>query len=122
MESLQNIVTHKVSNKKNSHAAVFMIGKQKEQYTIVAGNPINKESMDLIKNKIDKVNPCNKAKNGLKSHYKESVKNASISERGATEPGFVKMATKSEQKLVYSFQDMVDDQFFFAIKLSIGRG
>lgn len=119
VESLQNIVKHADNNSSTSHSAVFMVGKQKEQYTIISGNPMNNESIVIVKDKIDKVNVLDK--DGLKSYYKDIIKNTEISEKGGAGLGFVDMARKSGQKLEYDFHDMGTGQSFFALKSSIER-
>jgi len=119
VESLQNIVKHADNNGKASHSAVFMVGKQKEQYTIISGNPIDNDVIAIVKEKIDKVNVLDK--DGLKAYYKEIIKNTKISEKGGAGLGFVDMARKSGQPLVYDFQDMGNGQSFFALKSSIER-
>lgn len=119
VESLQNIVKHADNNNQANHSSVLMVGKQKEQYTIISGNPINNENIDIVKNKIDKVNELDK--NGLKVYYKDIIKNTKISEKGGAGLGFVDMARKSGQKLIYDFQDMGNGQSFFALKSSIER-
>jgi hypothetical protein len=119
VESLQNIVKHADNHGNTSHAAVFMVGKQKERYTIISGNSMDNKNIDLVKGKIDTVNDLDK--DGLKAYYKEIIKNTKISEKGGAGLGFVDMARKSGQKLVYDFQDMGSGQSFFALKSSIER-
>jgi len=119
VESLQNIVKHANDHGENSHSAVFMVGKQQEQYTIISGNSINNSEIDIVKDKIDKVNVLDK--DGLKAYYKEIIKNTKISEKGGAGLGFVDMARKSGQPLAYDFQDLGTGQSFFALKSSIHR-
>ncbi len=119
VESLQNIVKHAGNNGKTNHSAVFMVGKQDERYTIITGNPMDSGDIDLIKGKIDKVNELDK--DGLKSYYKEIIKNTKISEKGGAGLGFIDMARKSGQKLAYDFQDMGNKQSFFALRSCVER-
>jgi hypothetical protein len=119
VESLQNIVKHADNNQEASHSAVFMVGKQKEKYTIISGNPMNNETIPIVQDKIDAVNKLDK--DGLKAYYKEIIKNTKISEKGGAGLGFVDMARKSGQKLEVDFQDLGTGQSFFALKASIER-
>ena len=119
VESLQNIVKHADNNGKTSHSAVFMVGKQKEQYTIISGNPMNNDVIEIVKEKIDKVNELDR--DGLKAYYKEIIKNTKISEKGGAGLGFIDMARKSGQPLAYDFHDMGNGKSFFSLKSSIER-
>ncbi len=119
VESLQNIVKHADNNGHTNHSAVFMVGKQKEQYTIITGNPMDTGDIDLVKGKIDRVNELDR--DGLKKYYKDIIKNTEISEKGGAGLGFVDMARKSGQKLSYDFQDMGEGRSFFALKSCIVR-
>lgn len=121
VECLQNVVKHadQANNKNPNHNAVFMVGKHEEQYTIISGNPIKDENINVVKDKIDNIN--NLDKDGLKQLYKDIIKTTEISEKGGAGLGFVDMARKSGQKLEYDFESMGDGLSFFALKACIKR-
>jgi hypothetical protein len=51
VESLQNIVKHSdelVDGEMRSHAAIFLIGRETNRYTIMSGNPIRKENIPKL--------------------------------------------------------------------------
>ena len=118
VECLQNIVKH-ADDVENNHSAVFMIGKQDNEYIIVSGNPIKRENVANLKGKLDQINSLDKE--GLKTLYKDIIKNTEISDKGGAGLGFVDMARKSGRKLEYEFLDMEDGDSFFCLKSSIAR-
>lgn len=122
VEALQNIVKHSdelVADGIHSHMAIFLIGKEKDRFTIMAGNPIKKTNMPNLKEKLEHINSLDK--DGLKDLYKEIIKNTTISDKGGAGLGFVDMARKSGEKLSYEFPEMSPDYCFFCLKVNIAR-
>ena len=67
VEALQNIVKHSdelVDGQTRSHAAIFLIGKESNRYSIMSGNPIRKANVDKLKKTLDHINGLDK--DGLK--------------------------------------------------------
>lgn len=121
VECLQNICKHAESfeERQGSSSAVFMIGKDENQYFITSGNPILKEHVDSLTGKLEQIN--NLDKEGLKKLYKEVIKHGSLSEKGGAGLGFIDMARKSGQKLLFDFEPIDDTFSFFTLKTSIPR-
>lgn len=122
VEALQNIVKHSdelVQDNVQTHTAIFLIGKEKGQYSIMAGNPIKKDNMPGLKETLEHINSLDKE--GLKDLYKEIIKNTTISDKGGAGLGFVDMARKSGQKLQYEFPEMSPDYHFFCLKVIVPR-
>src|SRR4051812_36213153 len=72
VEALQNIVKHSDEAKEgtdtNHHAAIFLIGHEKSQYSIMSGNPIKTANIPSLKNALERINSLDK--DGLKELYK----------------------------------------------------
>jgi hypothetical protein len=122
VESLQNIVKHSdelVDGQTRSHAAIFLIGREANKYTIMSGNPIRKANIPNLQASLDKINALDKE--GLKELYKEIIKNTTISEKGGAGLGFVDMARKSGGKLEFEFPEMSADYCFFSLKVNVPR-
>lgn len=122
VEALQNIVKHSdelVDGQIRSHAAIFLIGKEKDRYSIMSGNPIRKENIEKLKEALEHIN--NLDKDGLKELYKEIIKNTTISEKGGAGLGFVDMARKSGEKIEYSFPELNAEYHFFCLKVNVPR-
>lgn len=122
VESLQNIVKHSdelVDGQTRSHAAIFLIGREADKYTIMSGNPIRKGNVGKLKNALENINGLDK--DGLKDLYKSIIKNTTISEKGGAGLGFVDMARKSGGKLEFAFPEMSAEYNFFSLKVNVPR-
>ncbi len=122
VESLQNIVKHSdelVDGETHSHAAIFLIGRENNKYTIMAGNPIRKVNVAALDEKLQHINSLDK--DGLKELYKEIIKNTTISEKGGAGLGFVDMARKSGAKIEFEFPEMSAEYCFFCLKVNVPR-
>lgn len=122
VEALQNIVKHSdelIEGEIHSHTAIFLIGKEKNRYSIMAGNPVRKANMPALKEKLEHINSLDK--DGLKDLYKEIIKNTTISDKGGAGLGFVDMARKSGEKLGFDFPEMNPDYYFFCLMVNVPR-
>jgi hypothetical protein len=122
VECLQNIVKHADDidpAERIRNNAIFMIGKDEHEYVITSGNPIVNDKVEMLSEKLEQIN--NLDRDGLKSLYKEIIKNGELSQKGGAGLGFVDMARKSGQKLEFDFQPMDDTYSFFALKTVIPR-
>lgn len=122
VESLQNIVKHSdelIDGEVHSHAAIFLIGRETNRYTIMSGNPIRNGNIPMLKEKLELINGLDK--DGLKELYKDIIKNTTISEKGGAGLGFVDMARKSGEKLQFVFPEMNSDYSFFCLKVNVPR-
>jgi hypothetical protein len=122
VEALQNIVKHSdelVDGQTRSHAAIFLIGRESNRYSIMSGNPIRKENVASLTASLEKINGLDK--DGLKDLYKEIIKNTTISDKGGAGLGFVDMARKSGEKLEFSFPEMTSEYCFFCLKVNVPR-
>ena len=122
VEALQNIVKHSdelVDGEIRSHTAIFLIGKEKDKFSIMAGNPIQKKNMVSLKEKLEHINSLDKE--GLKELYKSIIKNTTISDKGGAGLGFVDMARKSGEKLDFEFPEMSPEYCFFCLKVNVPR-
>ena len=122
VEALQNIVKHSdelVDGQIRSHAAIFLIGKEKNRYSIMSGNPIRKVNIDKLNKALEHINGLDKE--GLKELYKEIIKNTTISEKGGAGLGFVDMARKWGEKMESSFPELNADYAFFCLKVNVAR-
>ena len=123
VEALQNIVKHsddgKDTDTNNHHAAIFLIGHERSQYSIMSGNPVKTVNLPALKAALEHINSLDK--DGLKDLYKEIIKNTTISDKGGAGLGFVDMARKSGEKLEWAFVPMNDEYSFFCLKVNIAK-
>jgi hypothetical protein len=121
VECLQNICKHAEDSVKRMEekGAVFMIGREDSNYVITSGNFIQNDNVEDLKNKLDHINSLDK--DGLKSYYKDLIKNTELSDKGGAGLGFVDIARKSGQKLEYDFEKVNDKVSFFSFKTKISK-
>lgn len=124
VEALQNIVKH--SSEKGlkagsliSKSAIFMISCDNDRYSVMTGNPIQKEYVAQLTKNLEELNSL--GKEGLKERYKDIIKNTTISEKGGAGLGFTDMARKSGEKLEFQFPEMDNHYAFFCLKVNISR-
>lgn len=126
VECLQNLYHHiddDVRNnamfKDNNRAAIFMIGKKKDEYSIMTGNYILSENVNSLKGRLDKINAM--SRDELKAYYKEVLSNGEMSAKGGGGLGMIDIARKSRSKLDYDFQE-IDGQFsFFSLNVKVAN-
>lgn len=124
VECLQNLYHHidedDTLTAANEKSALFMIRKSDEgDYSIMTGNYIANENVNLLKNKLDKINSMDKEE--LKDYYKEVLNNGEMSAKGGGGLGMIDIARKSGRKLDYSFIN-VDSKFsFFSLIVNIAQ-
>ena len=122
VECLQNICKHtdqfsELDSERDN--AVFIIGKEKTEYSVFSGNYILNQSIPNLEEKLKRINSLDK--DGLKALYKEIISSSTLSDKGGAGLGFVDMARKSGQKLEFSFHPVDETYSFFALKVKIGR-
>jgi hypothetical protein len=122
VECLQNIVKHGDDFEEDivgKNKAIFIIGKNDNLYEITSGNPVKNETAEKLKEKLEHINSLDKE--GLKTLYKEIIKNNKLSDKGGAGLGFVDMARKSGRPLEFVFTPIDDQSSFFSLKTTIER-
>jgi hypothetical protein len=122
VECLQNICKHSEEFgdiREEFNTAIFAIGKQANSYSITSGNVIFNKNIDSLKIKLDKINSLDK--DGLKELYKSTLSSSELSDKGGAGLGFIDMARKSGQKLIYNFEKINDEISFFSLQSTISR-
>jgi hypothetical protein len=121
-EALQNICKHefKVDDENmDKTKSLFIISEKELEYQIITGNAIKEKVINVIKEKIEKVNSLDQE--GLKSLYKEARLNSTISEVGGAGLGFIDIARKSGNKISYHFSPVNQDIFYFIQMVTVSK-
>lgn len=126
VECLQNLYHHtyemtqeQQDDNLSKKSAIFMIGKEGDNYRIITGNYMLKENIPELKGKIDLVNSMDKEQ--LKNYYKEILNNGTMSPKGGGGLGIIDIARKSGQKLDYDFMEVNDVYSFFTLNINIAN-
>lgn len=123
VECLQNLYHHidedDKDTKPNENSALFMIRKVDGEYSIMTGNYMAQENVDLMKGRLDKINAMDRDE--LKVYYKEVLNNGEMSAKGGGGLGMIDIARKSGKKLEYNFDPVQDDYSFFSLNVKVAQ-
>ncbi|PID92202.1 MAG: hypothetical protein CSA96_04495 [Bacteroidetes bacterium] len=123
VESLQNLYHHievlpeSMQDKYDEKFGILVVSRIDDQYRISTGNFISQEKVDMLRNKLDKINSMGKEE--LKDMYKFILNHQRLSEKGGGGLGLVDIARKTGNKLTYTFEKLNNDYFFFNLDVSI---
>lgn len=123
VECLQNLYHHLESDDAatpfNEKSALFMIKKENDEYSIMTGNYMTNDNVEIMKNRLDTINAMDSLQ--LKSYYKEVLNNGEMSAKGGGGLGMIDIARKSGRKLEYRF-DPIDESFsFFSLHVKVAQ-
>jgi len=124
VECLDNILKHSDLNDEShelvtSYPPRFIVEKIGEHFLIHTGNIIFNSNIDLVMQKIEKLNSLTQM--DINSLYKESLSNAEISEKGGAGLGLIVMAKTTGQKIKYDFERINNNFSYFAMQLSLKK-
>jgi len=113
VEVLQNLNHHI-----ETQNAVFQIWTDKDNYRIKTGNLIFNRNVESLKNWLIYINSTTGEE--LRALYKEKL-NDKFTPKGGGGLGFIDIARKSGQKLVYGFEELDEDYSFFSFQINIPK-
>jgi len=123
VESLQNLYHHieelsgDMYKEFGSKFGILVVGRVDNRYKISTGNLISQDRVDVLRNKIDKINSMGKEE--LKDMYKFILNHQRLSEKGGGGLGLVDIARKTGNKLEYTFEKYDDIYYFFNLDVYI---
>lgn len=122
VELLQNLYHHMDDqpvdvNDEPARTAIFMIGKEENQYRVITGNYIKKESGAELKQKIDEINSFSPEE--IKEHYLKVLNNSEMSEKGGGGLGMIDIVRRTGKPLFYDFVPINDQFSFFTLNVVI---
>ena len=122
MEALQNICKHEFKipeNDSDKTKSLFIISENVTEYQIITGNAVHQNVINVIKDKIEKVNSLDHE--GLKVLYKEARLNSTISDVGGAGLGLIDIARKSGNKISYHFSQVNDNIYYFIQMVTVNK-
>jgi len=123
VESLQNLYHHievlpeEMQKKYDDKFGILVVSRQDDRYKISTGNFIGHEKVDVLRNKIDKINSM--SRDELKDMYKFILNHQRLSEKGGGGLGLVDIARKTGNRLDYTFEKYNDAYYFFNLDVFI---
>jgi len=116
VESLQNI-SHHSEFRNGLPEGIIILGKKDRQCIVAAGNILNNERIEPLKNHIEKINKLDKA--GLEEMYRTVLSGKRIKTSDGSGVGLIDIARKSGGKLVYDFVPVNDKTSFLTLIVKI---
>ncbi|MTI31104.1 SiaB family protein kinase [Xanthovirga aplysinae] len=123
VEVFQNIYHHQFYNEERLKNALgnnkvhLLIKRTEKGYLIIAGNLVDRSSVDAIRSRIDTVNRMNREE--IKKAYREQLGSGYLSKRGGAGLGMIDIVRKAGQKIEYSFKESTNDFSFFSFKVNV---
>ena len=123
VESLQNLYHHievlpsEMHGEFEARFGMLVVSRSEGRYRISTGNFITQDKVDVLKNKIDKINSMGKEE--LKDMYKFILNHQRLSDKGGGGLGLVDIARKTGNKLDYTFEKYNDTYYFFNLDVFI---
>ncbi len=123
LETLQNISKHsgeKTNAKlKLSGQGLLLVTQSDTEYNITTGNVILNENIPALTKHLDEINAGDKKI--LKDMYKKQIKTGKLSETGSAGLGFIDIARKTGEKLIYTIKELNDQKSYFVLTSTILR-
>jgi hypothetical protein len=123
VESLQNLYHHievlpdVMQKEYDEKFGILVVCRLDDRYRISTGNFITQDKVDVLRNKIDKINSMSREE--LKDMYKFILNHQRLSEKGGGGLGLVDIARKTGNQLHYTFERYDDVYYFFNLDVYI---
>jgi hypothetical protein len=119
VECLDNIFKH--SEFQSSYdpdiQSYISIREQNDTILIIAGNPVAESTKYDLTRKLDRLNSLDEA--ALKTLHENIINSESVKGTNGAGLGFITMALKSENKIGYSFEPLINGYVNFEIQISL---
>ena len=115
-ESLQNITRHHTGSFHESSDKYSLFAIHKKNH-ITSGNLIEKNDIETLKQKIEKINSL--GQEDLRDYSRNTRTTQALSEKGGAGLGLIEMAKRSGNKLVYDFKKIDDEFSYFYLNTEI---
>ena len=118
VEGLQNITRHQEFSPTHADKSGGLIIQHTDnQFIITTINHISTSEKDKIKLHIDKIN--NLKEDELKVYYRQILEQQKLSSKGGAGLGLIEIARKSNNKLLYAFEDLNNGYSIFFLQTQI---
>ena len=118
VESLQNQLIHGCKDTNGAQHNFFLLANSSKEITIIAANLITNDSIEDVKNQIEKINSFTNPAD-LKLYYLEHLENNDLSDKGGAGLGFITIAMKSGNKLMLTIEPINNQYALFLLEVKI---
>ncbi len=120
IESFQNIAKYADSDvleEPTDESDFFMVRNIGSSFYIVSANLIENSKIDIVREKLEKVNTSDKKE--LNQLYKTVLTNKQLNEKGGAGLGFIEMVRKTKGKLPFDFVKINDEKSIFFMQINL---
>src|SRR5210317_476090 len=123
VESLQNLYHHIevlpdiMYEEYGTKFGILLVSRLEDKYKISTGNFISQDKVDVLRNKIDKINSMGREE--LKDMYKFILNHQRLSEKGGGGLGLVDIARKTGNQLEYTFKKYDNSYTFYNLNVFV---
>jgi hypothetical protein len=121
VECLENICKHSdfISSDDPERYCHLSLGMEDEKIIIRSGNPITEEARENIIVRLDHVN--NSDEETLRAQYEDKIKKDLEEDEKCAGLGFIYMALKSGNRIIYRFTPLSHGHLYFEIQITINK-
>jgi len=121
VECLENILKHAELELSENPATNphITVRKKNEKIIVNAGNPVAGDVKEDIIQRLDSLN--NSDEQTLKSLYENKIRSELLYDEKCAGLGFIQMALKSGNKLVYNFNPLSNGYLYFEIEITLNK-
>lgn len=120
VEAFQNVGNHSAKSPENTSADIVLVFSADDYYKITTQNLITREGAAKLSDKIDKINGYDADQ--LRDEYKKSLVETGFSDKGTAGLGFIDIARKTGQKLLYKMKPFNDELMYFTFEARVPKG
>jgi hypothetical protein len=91
------------------------INRNTKLIELITRNPVKKEHVDPLRNRIDDVNKHTREE--LMKLYRSTITNGEFTSKGGAGLGFIEMAKTTGKKLEYSFENLSNDYSIYTFRV-----
>lgn len=120
IESFQNIAKYadsEVLEEPTAESDFFMVRNVGNSFYIVSANLIENSKVDLVREKLIKVNSSDKKE--LNTLYKTVLTNKQLNDKGGAGLGFIEMVRKTQGKLPFDFVKVNEEKSIFFMQINL---
>lgn len=117
IEAFQNVGNHSVKSPLLPSADIVLVISTDEYYKITTQNLIEKSQSEGLTKKLETINTYSQEQ--LREVYKKSLVEEEFSDKGTAGLGFIDIARKTGQKLLFKVQPFNDDFDFFTFEARV---
>lgn len=111
IEGLQNLRIHGRNDETGDKYGHVIVAKNKYEYLVSFGSYASKGDVLFLTKHIEKLNSYSQEE--VKEFYLEKLSNGFMSDKGGAGLGFITIAMKSKNKMVYDFHTSEDKELFY---------